>query len=119
VLAAWKAAAATGRRLRLEQRIRIKGGEYRRFRVEALPLRDERGAIERWHGVIVPIDDTARRPAGPRDRTASVDYYPLRDARGNFLVVELTHWEDRPDDPEAVLHPSGTWYRIKAVESAV
>ena len=43
VLAAWDAARATGR-YRHEHRLRLAGGQYGRFRAEALLLRDSDGA---------------------------------------------------------------------------
>ena len=90
--------------------------QYRRFLAQALPLRDEGGAIVKWYGVLTPLEGPRRR--GPVVRAAKVDYYPLRDGCGNLLLVEVAHWDERPDDPAAKRHASGTWYRVSFVESA-
>jgi hypothetical protein len=31
-------------------------------------------------------------------------------------LLEVGMWPDRPDDPAAKRHPSGTWYRIEPVD---
>jgi PAS domain S-box-containing protein len=117
VQVAWEASRATGQHYRHEHRLRMADGLYRRFLAEALPLRDERGAIIKWYGVITPLDGEPRL-RGPRPRAAKVDYYPLRDASGQLQLVEVAVWDERPEDPAAKLHPCGTWYRIEYLESA-
>ena len=113
VLAAWEGSSATGQPYRHEHRLRLGDGPYRRFLAQALPLRDERGAIVKWYGVLTPTDGPRLR--GPRPRAAKVDYYPLRDASGQLQLVEVATWEDRPDEPAAKLHPGGSWYRVTVV----
>jgi PAS domain S-box-containing protein len=54
VLVAWDASLATGQHYRHEYRLRLADGHYRRFLSEALPLRDEHGAIVKWYGVLTP-----------------------------------------------------------------
>jgi PAS domain S-box-containing protein len=117
VLASWDGSRATGQHYRHEHRLRLSDGRYHRFLAEALPLRDEHGAIVKWYGVLTPLDGEPRL-RGPRPRAAKVDYYPVRDACGQLQVVEVMVWEDRPDDPAAKLHPCGAWYRIEPLESA-
>jgi PAS domain S-box-containing protein len=117
VLAAWDASRATGQHYRHEHRLRLADGQYRRFLAQALPLRDAHGAIVKWYGVLTPLDRQPRR-RGPRPRAAKVDYYPLCDAEGYLQLVEVALWEDRPDDPAAKLHPSGSWYRVTVVADA-
>jgi PAS domain S-box-containing protein len=114
VLAAWDASRATGQHYRHEHRLKLADGHYRRFLCEALPLRDEHGAILKWYGVVTPLDGVPRL-RGPRLRPAKVDYYPLRDACGQLQLLEVAVWHDRPDDPTAKFHPSGVWYRIEPI----
>jgi PAS domain S-box-containing protein len=79
VRAAWAASLATGQHYRHAHRLKLADGTYRRFLTQALPLRDEQGAIVKWYGVATPLEGEPRR-RGPRG--ARVDYYPLRDAAG-------------------------------------
>jgi PAS domain S-box-containing protein len=117
VLVAWDASRSTGQHYRHEHRLRMADGQYRRFRAEALPLRDKDGTIIKWYGVLTPLDGEPRL-RGPRPRGAKLDYYPLRDASGQLQLVEVMVWDDQPDDPAAKLHPCGAWYRIEYLESA-
>ena len=55
VRAAWAASLATGQHYRHEHRLRLADGTYRRFLTQALPLRDEGGAIVKWYGVATPL----------------------------------------------------------------
>jgi PAS domain S-box-containing protein len=111
VLSAWAEAPGLGR-YRHEHRIRLADGSYRRFAAKALPLRDEKGAIVRWHGVLTPLPEP---PWPVRKRAEAEDVYPLRDAEGNLELIELVTWEQRPNDPAAKLHPRGLWYRLEAL----
>src|SRR5262245_23427376 len=66
----WIAHAASGEPYQNEIRMRRADGEYRWFMTRALPLRDETGAIVRWYGTSVDIQDrkeaeeTIRRQEG-------------------------------------------------------
>jgi diguanylate cyclase (GGDEF)-like protein/PAS domain S-box-containing protein len=46
-----------GERLDLECRIMTAAGEYRWFRAQAAPLRDDKGEILRWYGILEDIHD--------------------------------------------------------------
>jgi PAS domain S-box-containing protein len=118
VLAAWDASRATGQHYRHEHRLKLADGQYRRFLAQALPLRDEQGAIVKWYGVLTPTDGEPRL-RGPRPRPAKVDYYPLCDPQGYLQLLEVATWEDRPDEPAAKLHPRGFWYRVEVVGGPV
>jgi hypothetical protein len=118
VCAAWAASLATGQHYRHEHRLKLADGTYRRFLSQALPLRDEQGAIVKWYGVLTPLDADARL-RGPRPRAAKVDYYPLRDDGGMIHLLEVSIWQDRPDDTAAKRHPSGAWYRVEVVAESV
>jgi hypothetical protein len=119
VRTAWAASLATGQHYRHEHRLKLADGKYRRFLAQALPLRDEQGAVVKWYGVLTPLDPDAPRHRGPRVRPAKVDYYPLCDSEGYLHLVEVTVWQDRPDDPAAKYHPSGAWYRVELVADSV
>ena len=47
----------SGEPLEYEARFHGADGEYRWFQVRALPLRDKRGKILRWYGVVTDIED--------------------------------------------------------------
>jgi PAS domain S-box-containing protein len=55
--AAWKSAVASGERLEGEWRIFCAGQKYRWFLVRALPQRAEDGAITRWYGTLIDVDE--------------------------------------------------------------
>src|SRR6266852_1929701 len=57
----FRAAAAAGQPFENEVRLRrAVDGEYRWFLVRIAPLRDERGNIVKWHGVLTDIEDRKR-----------------------------------------------------------
>jgi two-component system sensor kinase FixL len=60
-------AIATGTPLNVECRLRMKDGNYRRFRVRATPLRDDDGEILRWYGVTEDIHDYREADFARRD----------------------------------------------------
>jgi hypothetical protein len=115
VLAAWAVSKATGQLYRHEHRIRMIGGQYGRFRGEALPLKDPNGEVLRWYGVLTPLEAVAPRILRPGLRP-KVDIYPFRDDSGMLRLLEVGMWNDRPDDPAAKRHPLGFWYRIVPVD---
>jgi PAS domain S-box-containing protein len=53
----WRAALATGEPFVAEARVRRADGEYRWFFHRKEPLRDERGAIIKWYGSSIDIED--------------------------------------------------------------
>jgi len=59
-LAVWSASLEAASAYDVQFRIRMAGGVYRWHLVRALPQRDETGAIVRWVGVNVDIDDQRR-----------------------------------------------------------
>lgn len=56
-LEAWQAAVYAGAPLEIEYRLRHHSGAYRWFRVKVRPIRDAVGAITRWFGVCLDIED--------------------------------------------------------------
>ena len=59
-LSVWRTALEAGAPYDVQFRIRMAGGVYRWHLVRALPQRDEMGAIVRWVGVNVDIDEQHR-----------------------------------------------------------
>lgn len=53
----WAALLVAGEEGRTEARLRRADGRYRWFQIQAVPLRDERGAVARWWGLNSDIDD--------------------------------------------------------------
>ena len=77
----WSAALAPGEPFEKEARLRQFDGEYRRFLLRFVPLRDERGRIVEWYAKSTDIEDLRRAEEELRRREAR-----LRDAQ-----MELAH----------------------------
>jgi PAS domain S-box-containing protein len=56
----WQAALASGEALEAEARVRRADGEYRLLLHRKVPLRDEQGAIVKWFGSSIDIEDRKR-----------------------------------------------------------
>jgi PAS domain S-box-containing protein len=56
----WRASLATGEPLEVEARVRRADGQYRWFLHRKVPLRDQRGAILKWYGSSLDIEDLKR-----------------------------------------------------------
>jgi PAS domain S-box-containing protein len=56
----WSTCLATGNPVDVEARMRDRDGNYRWFLFRANPLRDENGAIVKWYGTNIDIDDRRR-----------------------------------------------------------
>jgi two-component system CheB/CheR fusion protein len=67
----WKAAVRSEEPLRAEFRIRAKSGAFRWFKMHSLPIRDERGAVVRWHGTFTDVDDL-KQAVEARQRAADL-----------------------------------------------
>src|SRR6516162_6052243 len=77
----WSAALAPGDPFEKEARLRQFDGEYRRFLLRFVPLRDERGRIVEWYAKSTDIEDLRRAEEELRRREAH-----LRDVQ-----MELAH----------------------------
>jgi len=77
----WHAALATGEPFEKEARLRRSDGEYRRFLLRFVPLRDERGSVIEWYATSTDIEDPKRAEEELRRREGR-----LRDAQ-----IELAH----------------------------
>jgi PAS domain S-box-containing protein len=56
----WRTALATGKPMESEVRLRRPGGEYRWWLTRNVPLRNEAGAIIKWYGTAIDIEDRKR-----------------------------------------------------------
>ncbi|HEX7809566.1 MAG TPA: ATP-binding protein, partial [Thermoanaerobaculia bacterium] len=56
----WRSILLTGERGEIEARLRRADGEYRWFLIRAVPLYDNDGALTRWYGQTIDIDDRKR-----------------------------------------------------------
>ena len=77
----WRTVLAAGEPFEKEVRLRRAGGEYRRFLLRFVPLRDEHGNLVEWYATSTDIEDLKRAEAELRQREAR-----LRDAQ-----LELAH----------------------------
>jgi PAS domain S-box-containing protein len=77
----WRAALEAGEPFEKEARLRRADGEYRRFLLRFVPLRDERGSVVEWYATSTDIEDLKRAEEELRRREAR-----LRDAQ-----MELAH----------------------------
>jgi PAS domain S-box-containing protein len=59
-LARWSEGAASGQPYDFEERLRRHDGVYRWFHFRAAPMRDDKGQIVRWYGLVTDIDDLKR-----------------------------------------------------------
>jgi PAS domain S-box-containing protein len=56
----WRAALTQGESFEAEARVRRTDGCYRRFLIQAVPLRQAKGGISRWYGTNIDIEDLKR-----------------------------------------------------------
>jgi len=82
-LAIWKRSVATGDRFESEARYRRRDGSYRWFMARGMPLRDERGKVQRWYGILADIDDR-KRTEGALQQAA----HRLQNLSRQLLVVQ-------------------------------
>jgi PAS domain S-box-containing protein len=60
IVGKWRVSLTTGEPLEVEARVRRADGEYRWFLHRKVPLRDQRGAILKWYGSSLDIEDLKR-----------------------------------------------------------
>ncbi|MER8854737.1 MULTISPECIES: PAS domain-containing protein [Mesorhizobium] len=92
----WKSCLASGTPVYTEARIRRFDGEYRWFLFLANPLRDESGAIIRWYGTNVDIEDRKRADQALRESE--------RNLRQIINTIPTAIWSTRPDGYCDFLH---------------
>jgi len=108
----WSRSLETGAAYDIQFRIRMAGGVYRWHLVRALPQRDETGAIVRWVGVNVDIDD--QRRADERREKIETGLRTLADA-GAEMYGSLDFEETLRNIAEAVAKSFATACTIDLV----
>jgi PAS domain S-box-containing protein len=105
----WRSALATGEAFENEARVRRAGdGEYRRFLIRGLPLRDEKGNIVKWYGTMTDIEDGKRAEEALRKANADLAHITRVTTMGEF-VASIAHEVSQPlsavvTNAEACLH---------------
>ena len=84
----WFVVMAAGEPYESEMRLRRADGEYRRFLIRTVPLRDERGGIVKWYGTATDIEDRKRAEDALRRSAAELQALSRR-------LVELQESERR------------------------
>ena len=74
----WRAAVSAGTTFDNAARYRGANGQYRWFLVRAVPLRDERGNVLRWYGVLVDIEDRVHAEQALRESAAGLQHLSRR-----------------------------------------
>jgi PAS domain S-box-containing protein len=74
----WRAAVSAGGKFDSAARYRGANGGYRWFLVRAVPLRDERGNVLRWYGVLMDIEDRMRAERSLRESAARLQHLSRR-----------------------------------------
>jgi PAS domain S-box-containing protein len=93
----WRSTVATGESFDVEARERCASGEYRSMLVRAAPFRDDRGAIVKWYGSSLDIEDRRRAEqalrASERQWREVFEHNPVMyfmvDADGTVLSVNV------------------------------
>ena len=81
----WRGLQASRKPGRTEVRFRSGGGEYRWFQISASPLLDDQGALIRWCGINIDIDE--RKRAEQKLQKNEEDLRTILDAIRQAVVV--------------------------------
>jgi len=81
----WRAAVSAGTTFDNAARYRGADGQYRWFLVRAVPLRDERGNLLKWYGVLMDIEDRVRAEEALKESEAK-----LKQAQ---QLADIGYWE--------------------------
>jgi len=74
----WQAVVTNPAPFENAARYRGADGEYRWFLVRAVPLRDERGNLLRWYGILIDIEDRARAEQALRESAGRLQHLSRR-----------------------------------------
>jgi PAS domain S-box-containing protein len=94
---AWNVAVEAGSSFEFESRLRRFDGEYRWFLARAEPLRNEQGAIVKWCGTNIDIDDRKRAEKALRRSEVYLAEAQRLSHTGSFGWTPSTgeiHWSD-------------------------
>src|SRR5271166_5863387 len=95
VLEKWRMSVAIGEPLEYEARFHSADGAYHWFLVRAVPVRDKRGSILQWYGVVIDIED--RKQAEEAWRKAQADLaHVTRVVTMGELVASIAHEVNQP-----------------------
>jgi PAS domain S-box-containing protein len=94
-IAEWKAALAAGEPVELEARILTAQHDYRWLLVRNVPLRDGAGAIVKWYGTGIDIEDRKRAEEGLRKAQADLAHANRVTTMGE-LSASLAHEINQP-----------------------
>ena len=83
----WFAALGAGEPFEKEARLRRADGEYRRFLLRFVPLRDERGSVVEWYATSTDIEDQKRAEEELRRREARLRNAQLELAHANRVTA--------------------------------
>ncbi len=95
VLEKWRVSVATGESMEYEARGRRADGEYRWFLIRAVPMRDKRGNILQWYGLMIDIEDR-KRAEEERESLRSDLAHVNRVSMMGELTASLAHEVKQP-----------------------
>jgi PAS domain S-box-containing protein len=101
----WRSIIVSGEPAETEVRFRRFDGEYRWFLIRALPVRDVRGAVIRWHGINVDINDQTLEHQRLRESlTRALDEVKTSEHRLRAIMdaIPTIAWRALPDGSEGV-----------------
>ena len=105
----WGEATAAGSPYRAKFRLRRVDGEYRWFHVSADPLRDNEGRVIQFFGVLVDVDDSARREGELRRSREYLAEAQALTHTGSWAWSRVTN---------AILYWSEECYRVNGFDPA-
>lgn len=73
--ARWKASVSSGEPFESRVRLRVRSGDYRWFELTANAERDKHGAVVRWFGTAVDIDENVALKDALRDKDATLELF--------------------------------------------
>jgi PAS domain S-box-containing protein len=94
-IANWRSALATGEPVEIEARVRTAQDDYRWLLVRNVPLRDGQGAILKWYGTGIDIEDRKRAEEGLRKAQADLAHANRVTTMGE-LSASLAHEINQP-----------------------
>lgn len=92
---AWSRAVATGRPLEVECRLLRSDGAYRWFQVLGQAARDSGGAVARWYGLLIDIDDRKNAEEALRNSQARLSRAIQTATVGEFAAA-IAHEVNQP-----------------------